>query len=118
MFFHSMRQDIFDALLHVQETTKTEELKPESKRYLERLIKIGRRNGLHLPKETQNMIKDIQKRLNILSIDFDKNLNDENTMLDFTVDQLGKFHRKALVSIFTLSIVLVTISSFNILHAL
>ena len=39
----SMRQDVFDNLL-VAEKLK-DGLKPEAKRYLEKLIKLGRRNG-------------------------------------------------------------------------
>lgn len=30
-------------------------LNAESRRYLERLLKLGRRNGLHLPPETQEV---------------------------------------------------------------
>ena len=45
--------------------------------------------GLHLPKDVQEKIKDIKKKMSDMSIDFSKNLNDENTILEFTVEQLG-----------------------------
>lgn len=40
----SMRQDVFDALVAVQKK-EGDGLKPEADRYLERLIKLGKRNG-------------------------------------------------------------------------
>jgi len=39
-----MREDVFRKLLAAQEKLG-ESLEPEAKRYLERLIKLGRRNG-------------------------------------------------------------------------
>jgi len=43
MFF-SMREDVFKNLIAVKDKIG-ESLEPEAKRYLERLIKLGRRNG-------------------------------------------------------------------------
>lgn len=41
--------------LCLQKKIDPESLTVESKRYMERLIKLGKRNGLHLPKETQEV---------------------------------------------------------------
>lgn len=38
-----------------QEKVQKDSLRPEATRYLERLIKLGRRNGLHLPEDTQEV---------------------------------------------------------------
>uniref|UniRef100_A0A8C5CGA1 Thimet oligopeptidase 1 n=1 Tax=Gadus morhua TaxID=8049 RepID=A0A8C5CGA1_GADMO len=81
----SMREDVYLRIVKLE----AEALDPESRRFLERLIKLGQRNGLHLPKETQEEIKSIKKELSNLSIDFSKNLNEDTTRLGFTREQLG-----------------------------
>lgn len=46
--------------------------------------------GLHLGKDIQKQIKEIMKQMSGLSIDFSKNLADDNTVLQFTPQELGK----------------------------
>ena len=83
----SMRKDVFDNLVACME--KGEDMSAEGKRFLERLIKYGKRNGLHLSSEIQDEIKKIKKRMSDLSIDFNKNINEENTILEFSPKELA-----------------------------
>ncbi|XP_040040216.2 thimet oligopeptidase isoform X1 [Gasterosteus aculeatus] len=85
----SMREDVYLRIVALEKKVDGGSLTAESKRYMERLIKLGRRNGLHLSRETQEEIKTIKKKLSNLCIDFNKNLNENTTSLSFTRDELG-----------------------------
>lgn len=85
----SMREDVYRRLEHLQAVLPPDSMKPEAKRLLERLLKLGQRNGLNLSPEKQKIIKDIKKRISTLSIDFSKNLNEDVTFLAFTTEELG-----------------------------
>ncbi|KAF4082718.1 hypothetical protein AMELA_G00154950 [Ameiurus melas] len=84
----SMRSDVFHRLIALQER-RCNDLLPESRRFVERLINLGRRNGLHLSADVQQEIKKLSKRMSKLSIDFNQNVNEENTVLIFSPEELG-----------------------------
>lgn len=83
----SMRQDVFDSVVTFFEKNRNT-LDAETKRWAERLIKLGRKNGLHLPKETQDKIKEIKKRISELCIEFSKNINEYNPIIELTTEEL------------------------------
>ncbi|KAF4674563.1 hypothetical protein FOL46_004573 [Perkinsus olseni] len=82
----SMRKDVFDVLVALQE--QHPQMDAESERLLDRSIKEGRRNGLHLDEASREEIEKMKKRMSELSIKFSKNLGEENTVLEFTKEEL------------------------------
>ncbi|XP_021457887.2 neurolysin, mitochondrial isoform X1 [Oncorhynchus mykiss] len=84
----SMREDVFHRVIALQEK-QLDNLTPEAKRFLDRLITLGKRNGLHLSKDIQEEVKRLSKLINELSIDFNQNLNEENTYLIFSENELS-----------------------------
>nr|XP_032809898.1 thimet oligopeptidase isoform X1 [Petromyzon marinus] len=61
---------------------------PEGRRLLDRLVKTGLRNGLHLPADKQAEIKVIKEKISSLCIDFHTNLTEDNSFLEFTAEEL------------------------------
>lgn len=84
----NMREDVFNRLLVLQ-TKLQNNLGHEEKRLLDRLVTLGKRSGLHLTKDVQEEIKSLSKKISELSIEFNKNLNEDTTFLVFTERELG-----------------------------
>ncbi|RXG59754.1 Thimet oligopeptidase, partial [Armadillidium vulgare] len=85
----SMRKDVFDRIVAFKEKEGLSELNDEQKRFIEKLILAGKRNGLHLSEEKRSKIKEIKTRMSELSIKFENNLNEDNTKLYFTKEELS-----------------------------
>uniref|UniRef100_A0A8C4GPU8 Neurolysin (metallopeptidase M3 family) n=1 Tax=Dicentrarchus labrax TaxID=13489 RepID=A0A8C4GPU8_DICLA len=83
----SMREDVFKRITALQ---LQDNLTSEEKRFLDRLVTLGKRNGLHLSVDIQEEIKRTSKLISELSIEFNKNLNEDNTFLLFSERELGK----------------------------
>ncbi|XP_029943096.1 thimet oligopeptidase [Salarias fasciatus] len=86
----SMRSDVYRRVVALQEKPHLlQPLSAESRRFLERLVKLGRRNGLHLDTHTQEEIKRLKKQLSSLCIDFNRNLNEDSSCLLLSREELG-----------------------------
>ncbi|RKP18218.1 zincin [Rozella allomycis CSF55] len=81
-----MRADIYKVVLAVAE--KNEELGPEDKRLLEKMLLDYKRNGLGLNEKKQELLKEIKKKLSNLAIQFSSNMNEDNTTVIFTEEEL------------------------------
>ncbi|CAL8277503.1 unnamed protein product [Merluccius merluccius] len=84
----SMRSDVFHRVIALQKKLQ-DNLTPEENRFLDRIVTLGKRNGLHLSKEIQEEIKRFSKLISELSIEFNRNLNEDNTALVFSERELG-----------------------------
>jgi thimet oligopeptidase len=73
---------------YVDHTGKSEQLSSEEKRYLNDLIKKFEKNGLNLPEDQQEKVKEIKKELNRLSLEFHKNINTDNRFIAVTAAEL------------------------------
>ncbi|KAM9734854.1 neurolysin, mitochondrial [Menidia menidia] len=84
----SMRQDVFKRITALQIKLQ-DSLSSEEKRFLDRLVTLGQRKGLHLSADIQEEVKRTSKLISELSIEFNKNLNEDNTFLVFSEHELG-----------------------------
>ncbi|ODV87852.1 hypothetical protein CANARDRAFT_26052 [[Candida] arabinofermentans NRRL YB-2248] len=84
-----LREDVYKSINKVYLATKDDTtLNAETKRFILKLNKQYERNGLALPKETRDKIKDIKQELSTLALNFSKNLGEETESITFTKDQL------------------------------
>ena len=77
----SMRKDVFDNILAFSRSEEAKSLSPELKRYLEKQVNDGMRNGLHLEEAKRDEIKAVKKRISELGVEFNKNLNEDTTFI-------------------------------------
>jgi len=86
----SMRKDVFEKLVEYKDNfSEKDNLRPEYARCLDRIIHNGRRNGLHLSQEIRDEVKAIKKRTSELTLQFSRNLAEENSSILFDPEDLG-----------------------------
>lgn len=83
-----MREDLYEAVRATVRNTPMDTLKPEDARLLTKIDLDFRRNGLHLPREQRDHIKELKQRQSELQIQFQKNLNEESSTVKFTREEL------------------------------
>lgn len=81
-----MREDVFAVVESVRELK--EPLGVEDQRLLDKMVLEYKRNGLGLPKEKQELLKEIKKKMSQLSIQFSSNMNEDATTVIFTEEEL------------------------------
>jgi Zn-dependent oligopeptidase len=69
----SMRHDLYTVISSYIAKTDLDSLNHEDARYLRRLERSFRRNGLHLPEDKRDELKELRKRLSETCIEFNKN---------------------------------------------
>lgn len=79
-----LRLDIFQVFKKLADNVKHEELDPETRRLLDKILLNFKRNGLDLPETKRDLFKNYKLRLSELSVEFGQNLNEQNEYLLFT----------------------------------
>ncbi len=85
----AMKKDIFDNVVAFKENVGLEGLSPEQKRFVEKAIIAGRRNGLHLGEAERDKVKAVKKKISEIGTQFHSNLNEDTTFVAFTVEELA-----------------------------
>lgn len=84
-----LREDVYKVFNKLYESVKDQDIDFETKRYIKKINDSYRRNGLGLPIEERNKVKEIQKKLSNLSLEFSKNLGENSEFLLFTKEELN-----------------------------
>ncbi|RCI04044.1 hypothetical protein CU098_011359 [Rhizopus stolonifer] len=84
----SMRHDLYTVISSYIDKTDLESLAYEDARFLKKMQRMYRRNGLHLPEEKRNEFKELRKRLSETCIEFNKNWARESSTVKFTKEEL------------------------------
>jgi saccharolysin len=84
----SQREDVYKSFQTLLDSVDLAQLESETKRYLEKTVNEFKRNGLGLSVEERAKVKEIQKRLSDLSIQFSKNMGENTESILFTTEEL------------------------------
>ena len=83
-----MRKDIFDNLIAFKERIGFEGLKHEYRRFVDKSILAGERNGLHLDEKVRDEVKAVKKRISDLSTDYLNNFNEDVSYVELSKEEL------------------------------
>ena len=82
----SKNEDLYKAIKQYAGTDP--KLLGEHRRYLEESMRDYRRAGMELPPDEREKLKAIQKEISRLAIEFDKNIQDDETVVPLTKEEL------------------------------
>jgi len=84
----SMKKEVFDNVCAFKDRIGLDNLSTEEKRFVEKAIITGKRNGLHLDSAKREAVKAVKKKISELGTQFGFNLNEDNTFLYFAKEEL------------------------------
>ena len=84
----SMKKEVFDNVCAFKDRIGLDNLSVEEKRFVEKTVITGRRNGLHLDSERREKVKAVKKKISELGTQFGFNLNEDTTFLWFSRAEL------------------------------
>lgn len=85
----SQNKNLYDKLSSYANTTaKNENLTDPQKYFIKETLESYKRAGLDLPEEKRDLVKQAQKELADLTALFDKNINNDETTIQITLDEL------------------------------
>ncbi|KAJ6252272.1 saccharolysin [Anaeramoeba flamelloides] len=84
-----MRVDLFQSLNAFNETEESKTLKGEHSRYLEKMLRDFKRDGLDLSEEKREELKKLRKIISTKEIEYNKNITEDVTKLSLTKEQLA-----------------------------
>jgi len=84
----SMRMDVFEALKIAEKNTDIQDLTFEQQRLLEKELLDRKRAGLDLPEDKREELMAKKKEISKLSVDFNRNCNEEKGSIKFTAEEL------------------------------
>jgi len=79
---------VFDNVCSFKDKFGLDGLTSEEKRFVEKTIIAGRRNGLHLGEEKRDRVKAVKKKISELGTQFGFNLNEDTTHINFSEAEL------------------------------
>ncbi|CEG44383.1 thimet oligopeptidase [Plasmopara halstedii] len=88
LVLRSMRADVYTAIHSLYKSTVYQKLDAVTQRYVHRLVHDFERNGLQLPHEKQEEVQAWKQKLSKLGIQFQQNLSEETTEVQFSLDEL------------------------------
>ncbi len=81
-----MKKDVFQRMIEYQ---KSCDLDPEYIRFIDRMITIGKKNGLQLDDEQQSRVKALNTEINSLVAEFEKRLAEDKTTVLLNESELA-----------------------------
>jgi len=83
------REDVYQVVKQYSTTHDPSKFTPEENRYLVKTLEAYDRNGLGLPPEKKEKLKNVKKEISELCIAFQQNLNEDTTFELFSKEELA-----------------------------